>query len=182
MHFCVNLPTSSSGCSQMPLWNQASEENSACLVKLKTSEPVVYKPHMVLEAPRNNDERKSLKPRRTGSVQLYFPLNDSANCVSSPLFTEPCYVPSIIWCLSFNPHNNQAKVTFPCLSRKWHWMQVNLFQTLCLNHYTSLPPRGKGGRRNTENSNNPLLFPSILPGHGRVRKLKKQNKTNTPLL
>ena len=132
MHFHDYLPTSFSGCSQTPQWNHAAEENTACFFKLNTSEPVVCKPHMVLEALRTKDERKSLKPRHRRSVQLHFP-SVTANCVSYPLFSEPSPAPSIIWCLSFNPHYNRGRssynpisqmktqrlgeVTFPSLSR-----------------------------------------------------------------
>lgn len=73
--------------------------------KLNTSEPVVYKPHGVAGAPKNNDERKSLNSRHRSfhSVTLQIVL---ATLHSLSLATRPVARP----CLSFNPHNNQVRL------------------------------------------------------------------------
>lgn len=86
--------------------------------KLNTSEPVVYKPHMVLGAPRNNDERKSLKSRHRRSVWLYFHSVDSANCVSYPLFTERCYMPSIMMPLIKSSQQPNEEVLLTPISQR----------------------------------------------------------------
>lgn len=84
-----------------------SRGKQCCFFQLNPSEPVVYKPQMVLGAPKNNDERKMLKSRHRSSV-----CSQTFSDSIYSLFTESCHGPRITQCLSFNPHNNQVKQFF----------------------------------------------------------------------
>ena len=81
-----------------------SRGKQCCSFKLNPSKPVVYRPQMVLGAPRNNDERKMLKSRHRSSV-----CSQTFSDSTYSLFTESCHGPRIIQCLSFNPHNNPKR-------------------------------------------------------------------------